>query len=416
MSLRNLPVRPNLRQLRQQAKDLKRSFNLHDPEAIALVSEFGAREIPPGEAKLADAQGALARSYGVQSWQRLVLACRLVDAIWEDDVRAVQNLIARNPFLLHEDARGVASNWGPPMSHAANLGRDSIIAALLELGAEDIQHAFDRACLQGQLETARTLHAAGARLERGIVMGPAETQSGDGLEFLLSLGARIEDESGDPLAPVGLILETYSRNPRGKHKCLRLLERHGIDLPRTPPMAVHQGRLDLLERYVDADPTVLTRRFSHAEIYPPALGCHADETLALCGTPLDGGTLLHLCVDYDEFDMARWLIERGADVNAGSTVDGEGFGGHTPLFGCVVSQPYQTGLRRDASFATLLLDNGADPTVRASLKKELRFVSDESLHEYRDVTALEWGEQFHDRSWVNEKVLTLLRTRGRGIH
>jgi hypothetical protein len=41
----------------------------------------------PG-AKLADAQFALARSYGVASWPRLVLACRTVDAIWLDDVEA----------------------------------------------------------------------------------------------------------------------------------------------------------------------------------------------------------------------------------------------------------------------------------------------------------------------------------------
>jgi len=409
MSIRHLPVRPNLKQLRQQAKELKRGFNAHDPEALALVSEYSPRELHPGGAKLADAQVALARSYGIHSWQRLVLACRLVDAIWEDDSKAVRDLIVRNPFLLHEDARGVKSNWGPPMSHAANLGRDSIIALLLELGAEDVQHAFDRACLQGQLDTARKLREAGARLEAGIVMGPAETQNGDGLEFLLSLGARIEDESGNPLAPVALVLETYSRNPRGKHKCLRLLERHGIDLPRTPPMAVHQGRLDLLERYVHEDPAVLTRRFSHAEIYPRELGCHEDKTLALCGTPLDGGTLLHLCVDYDEYDMARWLVEHGADVNAGATVDGEGFGGHTPLFGCVVSQPCQTGLRRDSGFAELLLDNGADPSLRASLRKQLRFVRDERLHEYRDVTALEWGERFHDPSWVNTEVINLLR-------
>ena len=410
MPIRHLPVRPSLKQLRQQAKDLKRSFNAHDPEALALVSEYSPGDVLPGEAKLADAQRALARSYGIHSWQRLVLACRLVDAIWEDDVKAVRELVSRNPFLLHEDARGVTSNWGPPMSHAANLGRDAIIAALLELGAPDLQHAFDRACLQGQLDTARKLHAAGARLEPGIVMGPAETQNGDGLEFLLSLGAKIEDESGDPLAPVALVLETYSRNPRGKHKCLRLLERHGIDLPRTPAMAVHQGRLDLLERYVDEDPGILTQRFAHTDIYPRALGCHEDKTLALCGTPLDGGTLLHLCVDYDELEMARWLIGRGADVNARSRIDAEGFGGHTPLFGCVVSQPYQTGLRRDAGFARLLLDNGADPAVRASLRKQLRFVSDESLHEYRDVTALEWGERFHAPSWVNVEVINVLRS------
>jgi len=89
-------------------------------------------------------------------------------------------------------------------------------------------------------------------------------------------------------------------------------------------------------------------------------------------------------------------------------VDAEGFGGHTALFGCVVSQPWRVGLRRDDAFARLLLDQGADPNVRASLRKRLRFVADESTHEYRDVTPLEWGEGFHDQSWVSRPVMRLI--------
>lgn len=61
MSLRELPVSPNLRQLRQQAKDLLRDFNSNKPEAVALVKEHGLRPTALGEAKLADAQRALVR-------------------------------------------------------------------------------------------------------------------------------------------------------------------------------------------------------------------------------------------------------------------------------------------------------------------------------------------------------------------
>jgi len=162
-------------------------------------------------------------------------------------------------------------------------------------------------------------------------------------------------------------------------------------LPDTPPMAVHRGRIDLLERQLQRDPQLLTRPFPHEEIYPPELGCSADHSYALHGTPLAGTTLLHLCVDFDEIEIARWLIERGADVNAKAAIDAEGFGGHTPLFGCVVSQAYLCGWQKDAAFARLLLDHGADPNARASLRKQLRFVPDESVHEYRDVTPLAWG-------------------------
>ena len=86
----------------------------------------------------------------------------MTDAIWRGDVKTVRKLVLKDPRLLHESARGVPDcNWGPPMSYAANIGQDAIIALLREMGAEDLQHAFDRACLQGQIETARRLHRYG---------------------------------------------------------------------------------------------------------------------------------------------------------------------------------------------------------------------------------------------------------------
>jgi hypothetical protein len=271
---RHLPVRPNLDQLRHQAKDLLRDIRRGDPNAVVELQKHHPRTIAPDAAKLADAQLALARSYGLTGWPRLVLACRMTDAIWRDDVEAVRTLIASHPRLLHEDARGVAGNWGPPMSYAANLGRDRIIEMLHGLGATDLQHAFDRACLQGQIDVARRLDALGARPLPGFVMGPCETQNAEGLAYLVELGADLTDEHGDRLAPIALILETYSRNVRGKHECLELVTRHGTALPDTPPMAVHRGRTDLLERHLDRDPQLLTRTFAHEKIYPPELGCH----------------------------------------------------------------------------------------------------------------------------------------------
>jgi hypothetical protein len=412
MTERHFPVRPNLDQLKHQAKDLLRDIRRGDPLAVEALRRNHPKRIEPGAATLADAQLALARSYGLPSWPRLVLACRMTDAIWSDDADTVRDLVMKHPRLLHEDARGVEGNWGPPMSYAANLGRDRIIAMLRDLGAADVQHAFDRACLQSRIDTARRLYAMGARPVLGSVMGPAETQSSSGLALLLELNAEIADERGDRLAPVALVLETYCRNPEGKHRCLEIFAEHGVDLPDTPAMAVHRGRIDLLEDHLRRDPGLLARTFSHREIYLPELGCHADESLALHGTPLAGSTLLHLCVDYDEMEIARWLLERGADPNAKADIDAEGFGGHTPLFGCVVSQPYRAGARRDDAFARLLFDYGADPTVRASLRKRLRFVADESTHEYRDVTPLEWGERFHDQEWVSKPVMRLLAERG----
>lgn len=412
MAKLHLPVRPNLDQLRHQAKDLLRAIQRGDAEAVAVLREHHPRAIEPPAARLADAQLALARGHGVPSWPRLVLACRMTDAIWRGDTDAVRELVTRHPALLHEDARAAKTSWGPPMSYAANLGQVRIIEMLRALGARDLQHAFERACLQGRIETARRLAEMGARPVPGSVMGPCETQNGAGLALLLELGAQLSDDGGRRLAPVGLLLETYCRNPRGKHECLELIAEHGIDLPDTPPMAVHRGRIDLLEEHLLREPALLSRRFAHEEIYPPEVGCNADHSLALHGTPLAGATLLHLCVDCDEIDIARWLIERGADVNAPAEIDADGFGGHTALFGCVVSQPYRVGLRTDDAFARLLLDHGADPDARASLRKQLRFVADESMHEYRGVTPLSWGAQFHDQDWVSRAAMRLIAGRG----
>jgi ankyrin repeat protein len=243
-------------------------------------------------------------------------------------------------------------------------------------------------------------------------MGPAESLNAEGFAYLLELGAEITDEEGDRLAPVAMVLETYSRNPGGKHAILELMGKRGIALPNTAAMAVHRGRVDLLEEHLRRDAGLLRRTFGHEEVYPREVGCHADDSLALHGTPLAGGTLLHLCVDNDEWEIAQWLIARGADVNAKAAVDAEGFGGHTALFGCVVSQAYRVGLQRDDGFARLLLDHGAEPNVRASMRKRLRFVADETMHEYREVTPLGWGERFHEQEWVNREAMRLIRERG----
>jgi len=413
---RHFPVRPNLEQLKHQAKDLLRAVRQGQPEPVAAFRKHHPKPVQPSAAQLADAQLALARSYGLPSWPRLVSACRMTDAIWRGDVETVRNLIRKQPRLLHEAARGLPdSNWGPPMSYAANVGQDAIIALLREMGATDLQHAFDRACLQGQIETAKRLHAMGARPLPGCVMGPCETLNPEGLALLLELGAKLVDAKGDRLAPAGLLLQTYNRHPEGKHRCLELAAQQGIDLPNTPVMAVHRGRIDLLEAHLRRDPQMPRRTFSHQEIYPPQLGCGADPSYALHGTPLAGTTLLHICVDFDEIEIARWLLDHGTDANARAEVDADGFGGHTPLFGCVVSQSYLCGRQRDVALTRLLLDHGADPNARASLRKQLRFVPDDSMHEYREVSPLAWGEQFHGQrfhDWVSQPAMRLIAERG----
>jgi len=250
----------------------------------------------------------------------------------------------------------------------------------------------------------------------GALGGPAYTLSAAGTAFALEMGAPVRDAHGNRLAPVDVVLETDSRKPAEKHAILEMYVMHGLELPDTPTMALHRGRIDLLAEHLQRDPGLLGRTFSHEEIYPPELGCH-DDVLATQGTPLRGTTLLHLCVDYDELEIAQWLIAKGMDVNARAAVDADGFGGHTALFGTVVSQPnfWMNHQRRPqvAPFTQLLLDHGAAPNVRASLRKQLHpGYGPDTLREYRDITALSWGQRYHAKVFVSEPAMRLIEERG----
>ena len=151
MSVRRLPVRPDLDQLHRQAKELLRDIQAGDTTATAELREFHPESIDPTTAKLADAQLVLARSYRASSWGRLVHAVQLADAIWRDDAETVRTLVTRNPALIHEHVLiRTDSDWGLPMTYAANLGRDSLIRLLHEHGARDLEPAAGRAALQSK--------------------------------------------------------------------------------------------------------------------------------------------------------------------------------------------------------------------------------------------------------------------------
>jgi hypothetical protein len=117
------------------------------------------------------------------------------------------------------------------------------------------------------------------------------------------------------------------------------------------------------------------------------------------------------------------------DVDARAAVDADGFGGHTALFATVVSQPnYRMNRAMQAKelqtipaenlapFTKLLLDHGANPNARASLRKKLHPgyapEYDVGLYEYRDITPLSWGGRFHTKVFVSEPAMRLIAERG----
>lgn len=420
MPERRLPVLPDLDQLRRQAKELLRDLRGGDPAALDQLRRLHPTLIHAASVQLADAQLVLARAYGAPSWPRLVQAVELAGAIWRDDLATVRRLVEANPQLLHEQVLiRTDSNWGPPLTYAANLGRDDIIRMLHQRGARDLGTALDRAALQGQVETARMLYrlAGEPPIPADALGGPAYTLSFAGTALVLALGGRVVGDQGERVAPVDVVLQTDSRKPAEKHAILEAYAAHGLVLPDTPVMALHRGRIDLLEEHLARDPELLRRTFTHREIYPSEMGC-GDPLDATVGTPLGGSGLLHMCVDYDELEIARWLLDRGADPNLRSAVGRDGFGGHTPLFNTIVSQPnFWMNYRKRgpfvAPFTELLLERGADPDIRASLWKRLHpGHGDPTRHDYRDVSPVSWGERFHAPIFVSGPALDLVRAAG----
>jgi Ankyrin repeat len=417
--VRRLPVRPNADHLREQAEALLHGLRSGSAAAFAELQARHPHPPPPGTAGLVDAQLTIARGYQASSWLRLMQAVQLSDAIWQDDLDTLRSLITANPSLLHEPVLIRESNWGPPMSYAANLGRDRLIRFLHEQGATDLEHAAGRAALQGEVGTARLLYtlAGSPPMTADALGGPAYTLNRAGTALMLSLGAPVIDRSGTCVAPVSVVLETDGRDPEAKHEILELYAQHGLTYPDTPVMALHRGRLDLLDAHLARDPSLLSRTFTHREIYPAELGCRAPID-ATTGTPPGGSTLLHLCVEYDEYEIAEWCIAHGADVNVRSAVGQSGFGGHTPLFNTVVSQPnfwMNFGQRGPftARFTELLLAHGANPNVRASLWKRLHpGHGDSTRHDYRDITPLSWGRRFHAPIFVSEPALQRIEEAG----
>ena len=431
MPAHRLPVRPDLTQLKHQAKELLRAFHDRVPEAVALFAEWHPK-VKPEDAKLADAQHALALSYGATSWTRVVQCCQLIDAIWDDDPDTIRKLITANPHLLQENAGIGNRNWGPPMSYAANVGRDRIIRLLYDLGARDLETAIDRAVLQSRVSTAAMLHEMMGRPTPpdDAFGGPAYTLSVPGTEFLFRLGARVRFDDGTQSAPVETAIGSDSRKPDDKRRILELYAEHGYVYPDTPIMAFHRGRFDLLEAHLARNPDLINRRFTSEEIFPREVGCHHTPYECM-GTPVDGGTFLHLAVYWDELDMAEWLLERGAEVDARAALDADGFGGHTPLFNSVASQAgfwmnYKKGWTNrpeDARFTELLLAQGADPNTRTSIRMRLGSGhGDPRIREFKDVTPLSWARRFYadtlpgskhsERLFVNQMAVRRLEEAG----
>ena len=355
---RPLPERPNLRHLKNQAKDLLKA----------------------GEAEsLTDAQFKIARLYGFASWPKLKEHVDSLEEIGQlklaidaNDLEQVKSLMARNP-ALHRAPLGYNKN-GPltwvaecrvPWESPGSV-RLAIAEWMIENGS-DVHQGGDgplmRAALFGhRIPMMELLVARGADVNAEwngyfpIIFAPCETVEPKPIKWLLEHGANPNSvREGRKYRGTALdyVIGSYGRSPQ-LGECMDILvEAGGVTKYNVPPVLdLLRGRLDLLEKHLDADRTLVHRRFPELDF-----GSTGARLLKL-----QGATLLHVAAEYGNVEAAKLLLERGADINAQAAVDESGVGGQTPIFHSA-TQFFDGGL----SMTQSLVERGADLSLRVKL-------------------------------------------------
>ncbi len=395
---RPLPNRPNLRHLKDQARDLLKA----------------------GRAKsVTDSQFQIARLYGFASWPKLKAHVdsleeigQLKQAIDTNDVERVRALMTRNP-ALHRAPLGYGNNgpltwvaecripWGPPTPERLALAQ-----WMIENGS-DVHQGGDgplmRAALRGERIPMMELlvaHGADVNAEWNgdfpILFAPCESVNPDAMRWLLEHGADPNcAKPGRQVTALDYAIGSYARS-RQLGVCIDLLVAAGgvtrYDLPGV--LDVLRDRVDRLSAQLDAAPDLVNRCF-------PELDCGSTGARRLL---LQGATLLHVAAEFGSIESARLLLAHGASVNARALLDDAGVGGQTPIFHAVTQF-------RDAGLAMtrLLLDAGADLSLRVKLPGHY-----DNVHEVVECTPLGYALRFPGSEFPGSdgQIVQLLREKG----
>jgi ankyrin repeat protein len=206
-----------------------------------------------------------------------------------------------------------------------------------------------------------------------VIFSPCDTLEPAALKWLLDRGA---NPNIGNFSALDYVIEGYARSPQ-RSECIEILLNAGGATRHDNPLLLDmlRGRLDRLAERLDSDPGAIHRRF-------PEFGFGGGT-----GTrrlTLKGATLLHVAAEYGNFEAAKLLLQRGADVNARATIDDAGIGGQSPIFHAV-TQFNDCGL----AVAQLLIEQGADLSLRVKLPGHY-----ERPDEVVDCTPLGYALQF----------------------
>jgi ankyrin repeat protein len=397
---RPLPERPNLRQLKDQAKDLLKAG---------------------GAESLTDAQFKIARLYGFRSWPRLKEQvdsleeiAQLKLAIDSNDFERVKGLLTRNPELHHAP---LGYNKDGPLTWVAEcrVPWEAPSPARLAMAKWMIQNGSDvhqggdgplmRAALFGHRIPMMELlvsHGADVNAEWNgyfpIIFAPCETVEPAPIKWLLEHGANPNCPRNGrkyPGTALDYVIGTYGRSPQ-LGECMEILvEAGGVTKYNVPPVLdLLRGRLDLLAEHLTRDRALVHRRFPELDF-----GSTGARLLKL-----QGATLLHVAAEYGNAEAAKLLLQRGADVNARATVDESGIGGQTPIFHAA-TQFFDGGL----PMTQFLIERGADLSVSVKLSGHY-----ERPGEVVECTPLGYAMQFpgNEHKTRHNKTVAFLRERG----
>lgn len=284
-----------------------------------------------------------------------------------------------------------------PLFLAASGGDLETVQELSSTASQqDLNKSLAQAAALSHFDAAHALVLAGAEVDGdydplyGTVLFPAcEYMNPDGIAWLLEHGADAAREVvriDGPRNALGHLLASHHRSPL-KGRCIQLLVQAGAHDPADAVMAVHRGSLSQLLQILDASEDAL----------------HQTLDLNYGHFPLEGASLLHMAVEYNQGEMVKELLNRGLDVNLRAEripgtvnttpvwpTDLVSLGGHTPLF-------HAKGYSKD--MLKLLLKQGADPSIPASFLRDGKEVSLTPLEFFGEIDNIECN--------LLEEVLTL---------
>lgn len=171
------------------------------------------------------------------------------------------------------------------------------------------------------------------------IIGDFEVHSAEGIKECFENGVDPNQlHKGKPL--IYEMINMYLRS-RDFKNCIQVFVDFGLKFDDKVLLAVLLDDATSLDRLLTANKELLLKKYS------------LDCTF----TPLYEASLLHICAEYNLPSCAEILVKHGADVNTKAGIDGNGFGGQTPVFhtvnqhanACIEMMKYLVSQKADLS-------------------------------------------------------------------